>query len=330
MSSLEPDDTQATEAGVLTLTGPVSSDPTLDDPPGDSTEGEPRSAAALSALVVGMLAAAVYRKGGFYPADAFGVAVVSGIVAVVALVRFKDRASAIVALAVGALAVWWMVRSVLVHHPAAFFPFGAALLGFLGAFVVVKALNDRDRGRVALAVVVVSAVTAVAGLAGVLWHISSLAQHSGGFWQLSTPLTDPAGAAGMFAVALLLALGLDLDAPAVRAALCVMLAGAHRDPEPLGAAGAGVWGVLRPTPALASRRLAPRHGRCGRRRRPGVRVLPPRTRGPPSWPSAPLPRPPCSGWARRTVPSYLRCRRGRGPGPRRSRDDRSRSCTRRG
>ena len=62
------------------------------------------------------------------------------------------------------------------------------------------------------------------GLVGVLWHIRPLAQHTGGFWQLATPLTDPAGAAGMFAVALLLALGLDLDAPVVRVALCLMLA----------------------------------------------------------------------------------------------------------
>lgn len=224
MSSLDPDDSQATESGVLTLEDPVATDPALDDAPGDSKEREPRSAAALAALVVGMLAAAVYRKGAFYPADAFGVAVVSVIVAVMALVRFKDRASALVAACIGGLAVWWMVRSVTEHHPAAFFPVGAALLGFLAAFVVVKALPDRDRRRVALAVVVVAAVTAATGLAGVLWHISSLAQRSNGFWQLATPLTHPAGAAGLFAVTLLLALGLDLDTPVVRAALCLMLA----------------------------------------------------------------------------------------------------------
>jgi hypothetical protein len=204
---------------------PGTSDDRPDDRPDEQAEGEPRSAATMAALVVGMMAAAVYRKGGFYPADAFGVAVVSGVVAVLALVRFKDRASAVVALAVGGLAVWWMIRSVLAYHPAAFFPFGATLLGFLGAFVVVKALNDRDRGRVALAVVTVSAITAAVGLVGVLWRISPLAQHTGRFWQLSTLLTHPAGAAGMFAVALVLALGVDFEAPVVSVALCVLLAG---------------------------------------------------------------------------------------------------------
>jgi hypothetical protein len=224
VSSLEPHDSQANEAGGVALADPVNTDTALDDAPGPQAQREPRSAGAMAALVVGMMAAAVYRKGGFYPADAFGVAVVSGVVAVVALLRYRDRASAVVAFAVGGLALWWMIRSLLAHHPAAFFPLGATLLGFLGAFVVVKALNDRDRGRVALAVVAVSAATAIVGLVGVLWHISPLAQRSGGFWQLSTPLTHPAGAAGMFAVALLLALGLELDAPAVRVALCVMLA----------------------------------------------------------------------------------------------------------
>ena len=224
MSSLEPDDSQANDAGVLTLADPATTEPALDEPPGEPAGREPRNAATLAALVVGMMAAAVYRKGGFYPADAFGVAVVSGIVGVMALVRFKDRTSATVAFVVGGLALWWMIRSVVAHHPAAFFPLGAVLFGFLGAFVVVKALNDRDRGRVALAVVIVSAVTATVGLVGVLWRIRPLAQHAGGFWQLSTPLTHPAGAAGMFAVALLLALGLDLDAPVVRVALCLMLA----------------------------------------------------------------------------------------------------------
>ncbi len=224
MSSLEPDDSQANDAGVLTLADPATTDTALDEPPREPAGREPRNAATLAALVVGMMAAAVYRKGGFYPADAFGVALVSGIVAVVALVRFKDRVSATVSLTIGGLALWWLIRSVLAHHPAAFFPLGAVLIGFLGAFVVVKALNDRDRGRVALAVVIVSAVTATVGLVGVLWRIRPLAQHAGGFWQLSTPLTHPAGAAGMFAVALLLALGLDLDAPVARVALCLMLA----------------------------------------------------------------------------------------------------------
>ena len=42
------------------------------------------SAATLAAIVIGMLAAAVYRQGAFYPHDAFGVAVVSVVLVVVA------------------------------------------------------------------------------------------------------------------------------------------------------------------------------------------------------------------------------------------------------
>ena len=170
-----------------------------------------------------MMAAAVYRKGGFYPADAFGVAVVSGIVGVIALVRYKDRTSAAVAFVVGGLALWWMIRSVVAHRPAASSPRSRALR--VPGRLCSGQSPERSRPR--------ARRTGGGGRLGrhgrgradrrVLAHPSAGPAH-GGFWQLSTPLTDPAGAAGMFAVALLLALGLDLDVPVVRVALCLMLA----------------------------------------------------------------------------------------------------------
>ena len=89
--------------------------------------------ATLAAIVVGMVAAGIYRRGAFYPSDAFGVAVVSGVLSVLALVRFRDRLSLAATATVGGLALWWFVRSGSVHRPAAFLPLGASMLGFLAA-----------------------------------------------------------------------------------------------------------------------------------------------------------------------------------------------------
>ena len=47
--------------------------------------------ATLAAIVVGMTAAAVYRRGAFYPLDAFGVVVVSLFLVAAALRRGMDR-----------------------------------------------------------------------------------------------------------------------------------------------------------------------------------------------------------------------------------------------
>jgi hypothetical protein len=191
---------------------------------GTTTTIRPGSA-TLAAIVVGMVAAGIYRRGAFYPTDAFGVAVVSGALSVSALVRFRDRLSLAAAATVGGLALWWFVRSQSVHRPAAFLPLGASMLGFLAAWLVVKALDDHDRGRVALALVAVAAVTAAVGTVGVLWRIDPLAQHVGSYWQLASWLTLPAAAAVLLAVALVLALALDLRQPFQRIALCLLVAG---------------------------------------------------------------------------------------------------------
>ncbi len=136
-----------------------------------------------------MLAAAVYRRGAFYPSDAFGVAVVSGLLSVIALVRFRDRLSVAVTVTVGGLALWWFVRSEAVHRAAAFLPLGASMLAFLAAYLVVKALDDRDRTPVALALVAVAAATAALGIVALVWQVDPLAQRVGTFG--SSPHRSP-------------------------------------------------------------------------------------------------------------------------------------------
>jgi hypothetical protein len=134
-----------------------------------------------ASVVIAMIAAAVYQQGGFYPTDAFGLAIVSAVVVVAVLRRVRDRASVRVAVAVGALTVWWLLRSIAAHRAIAFFPLGASFLGFLAGFLAVRRLGDRERTRVVMALVSLGAATALLGLAGVLWHVTSWAQSAGGF-----------------------------------------------------------------------------------------------------------------------------------------------------
>jgi hypothetical protein len=185
----------------------------------------PPMAAGLSAVVVGLLAGGLYLRGSFYPVDAFGMSVLAVVLTVAGLSWNRDRHGVSVTLAIGGLAGWWFARSVSEHTPAAFFPFGASVLAFLAAFLVLRGLVDRDRARVVPALVAVGAVLAASGVAGVLGRWSSLAQHAGGTWRASTTLTYPAATALVCAVVVLLALACDLRSPPVRAAAAVAAAG---------------------------------------------------------------------------------------------------------
>jgi hypothetical protein len=181
------------------------------------------SVATLAAVVIGMAAAALYRQGAFYPRDAFGLAVACLALVVVALLVRRDRASAAVALVVGCLAGWWLVRALMERSPDAFLPFGAAALGFLAAFVAVRGLGERDRARVAGAVVAIGTLSAAAGVVGGLGRWHPLAQRIDGVWVVSTTLTYPAASAVLFIVTLLVGLALDLGRWWPRLAVCLGL-----------------------------------------------------------------------------------------------------------
>jgi hypothetical protein len=198
--------------------------PTVADP-STRAPASPPMVAGLSAVVVGVLAGALYLQGTFYPVDAFGMSVLAlGLVAA-GVSWNRDRHGLSVAVALGGLAAWWFARAVSEHTPGAFFPFGASVLAFLAAFLVLRALVDRDRARVVQALVAVGALLAGAGVAGVLGRWASLAQHVGGAWRASTTLTYPAATAVVCVLAVLLSLACDLRSPLVRLAAGTAVAG---------------------------------------------------------------------------------------------------------
>ena len=112
-----------------------------------ATESSPVHAAGSAAVVIGLLAGAMYLQGTFYPVDAFGITVLAlGLVAA-GVVWNRDRHGLAVTLATGGLAAWWFVRSIGVRSPATFLPFGASVLAFLAGFLVLRALGRTAIGR---------------------------------------------------------------------------------------------------------------------------------------------------------------------------------------
>src|ERR1700689_564895 len=125
------------------------------------------SPAVLAAIVVGMMVAAFFRQGAFYPVDAFSVTVISVPVIALALRHRLDRSAVAVTLAVSAFAGWWLIRSIMEHNVAAFLPLGTSVLGFLAAFVVTRAVGENDRRRIGYAITAIGATAAVVGLIAV-------------------------------------------------------------------------------------------------------------------------------------------------------------------
>jgi hypothetical protein len=183
--------------------------------------------AAMAAVLVGILAGALYRQGTFYPAEAFGMAVLCAVAVavVVVLAGHRDRHGLLVVTALGGLTGWWLARSLAEHSLAAFLPLGASFLAFLAAYLVVRCLVTRDRSRLAVAVVAVGTVLACSAVIGVLGRWSALSQDAGGVWRASTSLTYPAATAVVCTVCLLLAMAFGLRSPLARLAVGTSLAG---------------------------------------------------------------------------------------------------------
>jgi len=131
----------------MTLIGDAQAPAPSEERPAKASS--PTGAAALAAVVVGALAAALYRQGAFYPVDAFSVAVVAALLAIAALARNRDRHSLAVSVTFGCLAVWWLVRAIMEGSPAAFLPLGASTLAFPAAYLVMRSVPAPDRWRVA-------------------------------------------------------------------------------------------------------------------------------------------------------------------------------------
>ncbi len=181
---------------------------------------------ALAATIFGLMVVEGYREGGFWPADALLVALVSVVVLGIAMVLVPpDRRSMLLVGSVVALALWWLIRAASVETPKTFLPLGASLLGFGAAFVAVRPLRGRERELAGLGMACLGAAGALIGFAGLVWRWYPMAIPTQGLWRLSTTLTYSDAAGPFLGMCLLVAMGVKTCPPLARVAVCLCAGG---------------------------------------------------------------------------------------------------------
>ena len=181
--------------------------------------------AVFAGVLAGLMVAATFRQGAFYPADAALVLVVSLVVGVGLLFSRPDRRAVAVAVAVGALALWWLIRALAQDRVGSFLPLGASMVAFASAFLATRRLRSEYRVLATQLVVAVGAVSAAAGLVATAARWFPLAMPAQNLWRLSTTLTYSNAAGALLAVALLVGLGLEQRARTTQLMVCLCAAG---------------------------------------------------------------------------------------------------------
>ncbi len=181
--------------------------------------------AVFAGVLAGLMVAATFRQGAFYPADAALVLVVSLVVGVGLLFSRPDRRAVAVAVAVGALALWWLIRALAQNRVGSFLPLGASMVAFASAFLATRRLRSEYRVLATQLVVAVGAVSAAAGLVATAARWYPLAMPAQNLWRLSTTLTYSNAAGALLAVALLVGLGLEQRARTTQLMVCLCAAG---------------------------------------------------------------------------------------------------------
>jgi hypothetical protein len=179
----------------------------------------------LTGIVAGLIVAATFREGAFYPADATLVLVVSLVVALSLLFTRPERRTVAVVAALGALATWWLVRAAAQGRAESFLPLGASMVGFGAAFLATRHLDEKYRVLATQLVVAVGAVSAAAGLVATTSRWYPLAMPAQNLWRLSTTLTYSNAAGALLAMALLAGLGLEQRANTTKLMVCLCAAG---------------------------------------------------------------------------------------------------------
>jgi hypothetical protein len=181
--------------------------------------------AVFAGVVAGLMVAATIREGAFYPADAALVLGVSLVVTAGLLLIGPDRRALAVVAAMGALALWWLVRAAAQGRAGSFLPLGASVIGFACAFLATRRLEGRYRDLATQLVVAVGAVSSAAGLVATAARWYPLAMPAQNLRRLSTTLTYSNAAGALLAVALLAGLGLEQRATLTKLMVCLCAAG---------------------------------------------------------------------------------------------------------
>ena len=180
----------------------------------------------VPSLLFVLVVSAGLQDGGFWPAEAAEVAVVSAaLLAVAVIVAPIGRRSSLVVVSLVVLALWWALRAVVARSGAGFLPFGGSILAFAAAFAAVRPLVGRTRELAAQAVAFLGGVGALIGFAGLIWRWYPMAMPAQGLWRLSSTLTYADAAGLVLAMCLLVALGCNRTPTFLRISVCLMAGG---------------------------------------------------------------------------------------------------------
>lgn len=179
-----------------------------------------------AAATVGLLVAAVARKGGFHQRDALIVAVAAALLVAVRVAVGVGRRSAIALVPVLALAAWWLASARLHGSSSSFLPLGAGMLAFGAGLVALDGVPPEWRRTVQASLLGIGALSAAAGIVAEAFRLWPLAARAQDLWRIGTTLTYANAAGLLLAMTLLLGLGLEPDrgAPLVRVGLCLCMA----------------------------------------------------------------------------------------------------------
>ena len=200
------------------------------EPPADRRTAPDARLWVLAALLFGLLVVEGLRQGGFWPADAFVVALgAAGVLLAAAVVVPPDRRGLLVVGSILLLAAWWLTRAVTAGPPERFLPLGASMLAFAAAFVrhatAVGPGPGAGRPRGGLPRRGSVPCSDFAGLIG-RWFPWPCRPRDCGGCRAPSPMPDAAGL--VLGMCLLVALGLDLYPPLVRVVVCLSRPGCWR------------------------------------------------------------------------------------------------------
>jgi hypothetical protein len=167
----------------------------------------------------------LWRQGAFYARDALILALASGALIACSLVVGIDR-RAIWVLGSGAgLVLCWLLSAVRMGDVQRFLPLGASMLAFIAAFLTVRQLDQGLRTLSCWLLSGLGAASAAIGLVATVFRSSPWAMPAQHLWRLSTTLTYADAAGLLFAMSLLVALGLDQGRWPARLILALCTAG---------------------------------------------------------------------------------------------------------
>lgn len=211
----------------------------------------------VAVLVFALGVAAAWRQGGFWPAEALTIALLSlGLLVAGCVVAPPDRRGGVLLAGLVLFATWWFGRAVVAGSGRQALPLGAAALAFAAAFAALRALPRTARQTAGLGLACLGGAVAFVGLVGLAGRWYPMAMPSQGLWRLSSTLTY-ADATGVFlAVCVLVALGCDRHPALVRLALCLGVGGLVAT-QSRGAAVALACGLLLVPRARLTRSLVP-------------------------------------------------------------------------